>query len=195
MPLWWGKSSCKEVQGKTNRGGFVNSIQRKINSRLEDKKTGKSAGSGKYSLDACSEKRSLSDSALPSLQVSRCHCFAEPPHAQPLPLPVQPTSVVGPAVSRHCPTSLELHGCSKPLPNSDFLSRHGYDREHPLALDAWGHCATSSISSNSSGDTNDQPDSQLLSPQASDYESGNVNAISSPSRYSLFHQLLSFHYL
>lgn len=182
MPSWWGKSSCKEVKRKTNRGTFIDSIQRKIKSRLEDKKTGNSAGLGKYSIDTCSEKgSSLSDSALPSLQLLHSHCFAEQPHAQPLPLPM-PQSPGEDAFSGDYPLSLEFHGCSKPLPISDLLSGHGYNCEQPLALDAWGDLVTASVSSNSSIDTNDQPDSQLSSPQASDYDSGNLTAIHGPSR-------------
>ncbi|XP_021754180.1 mitogen-activated protein kinase kinase kinase YODA-like [Chenopodium quinoa] len=186
MPMWWGNLSSKKVQQKTNRRSFIDLIQRKLNIRSEEKKMGDVAGSEKDYIDACSEKRSPHlDSTLPSLQVSPCHCFTEQPHAQPLPLPVQHSPGVGVEhpLSGHIPSSLELNGCSQPLLNSDLLSGHEYNREQSFAVDAWGDSVTASISSNSSVDTNDQPDSQFLSPQASDYGSGNATAISSPSRH------------
>uniref|UniRef100_A0A803LQF9 mitogen-activated protein kinase kinase kinase n=1 Tax=Chenopodium quinoa TaxID=63459 RepID=A0A803LQF9_CHEQI len=181
-----GNSSSKKVQRKTNRGSFIDLIQRKLNIRSEEKKIGDVVGSGKDYIDDCSEKRSPHlDSALSPLQGSPCHCFTVHPHAQPLPLPVQhsPGVGVGHPLSGHTPLSLELNGCSQTLPNSDFLSGHEHNREHSFAVDAWGDSVTASISSNSSVDTNDQPDSQFLSPQASDYGSGNATATSSPSRH------------
>ncbi|KAL2902506.1 Mitogen-activated protein kinase kinase kinase YODA [Bienertia sinuspersici] len=157
MPSWWGKSSCIEVKQNTDKRSFIDSI-RKLKRHLE---TGKSGGSQRYCIDICSEKETTpSASALPSLQVSRCHSFTDHPQAQPLPRP-----------------RLRSETCAYSPP------RHRHDSKHPHAPDAWGDLATASVSSNSSFDTNDQPGSQLLSLQASDYESGNVTAISSPSRH------------
>ncbi|KAK9668121.1 hypothetical protein RND81_13G036300 [Saponaria officinalis] len=71
-----------------------------------------------------------------------------------------------------------VHAQPLPLPESDTKTSVGM----PVSPDGWGELGTGSVSSDSSVDTNDQPDSRLFSPQASDYESGNVTAMNSPSR-------------
>ncbi|KAH9602648.1 hypothetical protein KSS87_005133 [Heliosperma pusillum] len=171
MRSWWGKPSSKEVKQKTSRGNFLDAlIHGKFKSGSEDKKTAKSGGiSNGISL----EKRSiLSVSVSPSLVVSRCHSFAEESHAQPLPLPAQLSSV-GNANSKSRTSSMEV--LFSPVSGM-------YDRRKPDSADAWGDLEIASVSTNSSMDTNDQTDSRLFSPQASDYGSGNVTATNSPSR-------------
>lgn len=176
MPSWWGKPSSKDVKRKANKGSFIDAIRRKFRNVSGDNNAGKIGGSERYSKDTLSEKGlSLSRSEAPSLLASRCQSFNELPNAQPQPLPL-PQLHVGGDDSGINSSALELKGFSKPSPLSR-RSRHN----KPLSPDAWGDFATASVSSNTSMDTDDQPDSRLLSPLASDYESGNATAINSPS--------------
>ncbi|XP_074264806.1 mitogen-activated protein kinase kinase kinase YODA-like [Silene latifolia] len=171
MRSWWGKPSPKEVKQKTTRGSFFDALMhRKFKSGSEDKKT---AMSGGVPNGIPSEKGStLSVSISPSLEVSRCHSFAEESRAQPLPLPVQLSSVEN--------ANSDIRTSSRELLISPVSGV--YDRRKPDAAGTWEDLEIASVSTNSSMDTNDQTDSRLFSPQASDYESGNVTAINSPSR-------------
>ncbi|TKY70954.1 Mitogen-activated protein kinase kinase kinase YODA [Spatholobus suberectus] len=170
MPLWWGKSSSKEVKRKENRGSIIDTIQRKLN---------KSRGSRRHRSDTILEKgsRSLvpSRSPSPSTHASRCQSFAERPLAQPLPLPLPGTHL--PAANRansgtSVTSKLESTRGSKsslyfPLPKPGCVS----NREEPT--DAEEDIATASVSSGSSIDSDDLCDSHFLSPLASDCENGN----------------------
>ncbi|KAL9242813.1 hypothetical protein vseg_016777 [Gypsophila vaccaria] len=150
MPSWLIKPSSKEVKQKTSRRNLFDAIHRKFKSDSEDKKANKSGGIQRFTNDTRSEKETaLLVSFSLSLEVSRCHSFAEELHAHPLPLPESDTKTSGGVA---------------------------------VSPDGWGDLRTGSVSSISSMDTNDQLDSRLLSPQASDYKSGNVTATNSPSR-------------
>jgi len=181
MPSWWGKSSSKYVKRKMGKGSFIDAIRRKFKIVARDNTMVELGGSERYSKDALSDiGLATSTSESPSLLASRCQSFNEPPHAQPQPLPLPRM--------HHARTEGDDSGISTSgLAKKDFskpasLSPLSRDSK-PVSPDAWGDDATASVSSNSSMDTDDQLDSRLLSPLASDYDSGNVTAANSPSRW------------
>lgn len=180
MPSWWGKSSSKYVKRKTGKESFVDAIRRKFKIVSRDNTVGELGGSEKYSKDTLSDiGLAVPRSESPSLLASRCQSFNERPHAQPqpLPLPRMHHAHTEGDDSGITTSGLDKKDFSKPAPLS-LLSRDN----KPLSPDAWGEYATASVSSNSSTDTDDQLDSRLLSPLASDYGSGNVTAVNSPCR-------------
>ncbi|XP_020215984.1 mitogen-activated protein kinase kinase kinase YODA [Cajanus cajan] len=180
MPLWWGKSSSKEVKRKENRHCIMDAIQRKLN---------KSRWSRRHRSETISEKGSISlapsRSPSPTAHVYRCQSFGERPLAQPLPLPLPPPKTHLPAANhanygtritaklessstRGSKSSLYL-----PLPKPGCVSNRG----EPTYAEE--DIATASVSSGSSIDSDDQCDSRFLSPLASDCENGNQAIINS----------------
>ena len=186
MPSWWGKSSSKEVKKKENKDSFLDSINWKFRTVSEEKGNSRSRASRRHSGDFISEKgsrsRVQSRSPSPSTKVSRCQSFAERPHAQPLPLPgSRLTSVV-------C-TDSGINASKKPglvegskTPIVLPPPRPGFVANRLDTVDSEGDIATASVFSDSSIDSEDPPDSRLLSPQASDYENGNRTTMNHPSR-------------
>ncbi|KAL6182213.1 hypothetical protein ACLB2K_043636 [Fragaria x ananassa] len=187
MPSWWRKSSSKEVKKKENKESFIGTIMtihRKLKSSSEGKFNCSSGGSRRRCRDTVSEMGSQSRalSPLTSTQVSRCQSFAERPHAQPLPLPRVQLSNIGGSDSA-------VTASSKPGSYSGPkqllyvpVSSPGRILSRAVPADADGDIATASISSDSSIDSDDPPDSRLLSPMASDCEYGTRTALNSPSR-------------
>lgn len=183
MPSWWGKSSSKEVKKKTNKESFIDTLHKKFRIVSERNRSG---GPQRRCCDTLSVQASrspaVSRSPSPSTQVLRCQSFTERPHAQPLPLPgMQLTAIqhadsgnkasAKPGVDRGSTPFLFL-----PLPKPYRLP------DGPDPTDAEAGLETASVSSDTSTDSDDQSDSRLLSPQASDYENGNRTAMNSPSR-------------
>lgn len=193
MSPWWGKSSSKEVKKKANKEGIFDTIHRKFKISSEEKGN-RPGDSRKHCSDTASEKGSLSHAQLqspspsPLTQVSRCQSFAEGPRAQPLPLPgVHLTSVVR--------TDSTINASTKPGFNKGFkqslslpLPRPENFSNRPDPADAVGDLTTASVSSDSSIDSDDPTESRLLSPLASDYESGNRTAMNSPTTLKLKEQ-------
>lgn len=186
MPSWWGKSSSKDVKKKENKESLIDTLNRKFRTAPEEKSNNRSGASRRHSADTISEKgsrsRAQSRSPSPSTKVSRCQSFAESPHAQPLPLPGSHlTSVVrtdsGINASKK-PGLVEGSKTQMGLP----LPRPGYVANRLDPVDAEGELGTASVFSDSSIDSEDPPDSRLLSPQASDYENANRTTLNSPSR-------------
>lgn len=102
-----------------------------------------------------SEEKHSKCSRSPSLskQVSRCQSFGQ--HSVPLPLPGECRTTIS------CKEDCHFSGLPLPRPDEDLT--------------------TPSIFSDSSTDSDDPPDSSLLSPQTSDYETGNRSTVNSPS--------------
>lgn len=166
------------IQGrkkKDERGSSIDAIHRKFNYIAGGKNLGNSGGYERYSNDVVSDKGlALPGSETPLLLASCCQIFNEQPHAYHLPLPQQQPSSAGGDDSGVTTLGLELHERCTPWPiplcsNKSFPPDGGY-------------LATGSVSSNRSMDTDDQPELQLLSPQASEDESVNITAVNSPSR-------------
>lgn len=191
MPLWWGKSSSKEVKKKANRESIIDTIQRKLKNASEEKHNNKSGRSRRHRDDAISKKGSTSlgpsRSSSPSTHVSRCQSFAEMPHSQPLPLP-EPhlTAAIGANSGLTLSSKVERAIGSKPsgyfpLPKPGFVS----NKED--LTDAEVDIATASVSSDSSLDSDNSFDSpHLVSPLASDCENGNTATIDSSFRWVYF---------
>ncbi|XP_050378695.1 mitogen-activated protein kinase kinase kinase YODA [Argentina anserina] len=186
MPSWWRKSSSKEVKKKESKEGFIDTIMtihRKLKSSSGDKFNSSSGGSRRRCRDTVSEMGSQSRalSPLTSTQVSRCQSFAERLQSQPLPLPrVQLSNTGG---FDFAVTASSKAGSDK-VPNQMLyvpLSSPGHILSR-VPADAYGDIATASISSDSSIDSDDLPDSRLISPMASDCEYVTRTALNSPSR-------------
>lgn len=165
MPFWRRKSSPKEVKTNEKKRSFIDTIHEKFKNASKHKESLKSVKSKRASGTNSERGFVVSRSALPSTQVSRCQSFADRRPSQPLPLPRV----------RH---SQETR-CCHPLALSS-LSRLASNRAKHLYGE--GELATASVSSDSSLSTDDPIDSQLISPQASDYESATRTAINSPSK-------------
>ncbi|KAL9349955.1 hypothetical protein Peur_057210 [Populus x canadensis] len=186
MRSWWGKSSSKEEKKKANKESFIDTINRKFKITSKEKSNNRSGGSRRCCKDTLSERVSLSRvpsrSPSPSTHVSRCQSFAERPQAQPLPLPLPgvPHTKIG-----RCDSGISasvkpgLDGGRKPL---HLLPppRPGHVLNRLDQADTAGDLATASVSSDSSIDSDDLPDSRVLSPLTSDYENGNRTAVNSP---------------
>jgi hypothetical protein len=135
-----------------------------------------------------------SRSPSPSTHVSRCQSFAERPQAQPLPLPLPgvPHTKIG-----RCDSGISasvkpgLDGGGKPL-HLLPLPRPGHVLNRLDQADTAGDLATASVSSDSSIDSDDLPDSRVLSPFTSDYENGNRTAVNSPPRWASMCSIESF---
>ncbi|KAK6137473.1 hypothetical protein DH2020_028778 [Rehmannia glutinosa] len=128
-----------------------------------------------------SQLRADSRSPSPSKQVSRCHSFVESPQAQPLPLPGNRFTNICHADSGNSElTEPSLDRGSNTSPFM-FLPKPGHVKIKAHAVVGERDLATPSNSSDSSSDTDDPSDSRLLSPQASDYESGIKSDTTSPS--------------
>ncbi|KAK6137380.1 hypothetical protein DH2020_028893 [Rehmannia glutinosa] len=172
MRSWWGKSS-KEGKKKSNRESIIGSLHRQCirpgtPRRRRDSEKG-------------SQLRADSRSPSPSKQVSRCHSFVESPQAQPLPLPGNRFTNICHADSGNSElTEPSLDRGSNTSPFL-FLPKPGHVKIKAHAVVGERDLATPSNSSDSSSDTDDPSDSRLLSPQASDYESGIKSDTTSPS--------------
>lgn len=164
MPFWRRKSSPKEVKTNEKKQSFIDTIHEKFKNASKHKESLKSGKSKRVSGSNSERGFVVSRSALPSTQVSRCQSFADRQPSQPLPLP-------------RVHHSQETR-CCHPLALSS-LSRLASNRAKHLYGE--GELATASVSSDSSLSTDDPIDSQLISPQASDYESATRTAINSPS--------------
>lgn len=184
MPSWW-KSSSKEVKKKTNKESFIDTLHRKFKTSSEEKGTVRSRGSRRHSSDIVLEKgsrsRAASRSPSPSSRVSRCQSFIERTQAQPLPLPGVSSAKVGRTDSG---LSVQRAGREKSSKNSSFLPlpRPSCISNRPDVTDVDGDLATASVSSGTSLDSDDPPDSRLLSPQATDIENVSRTVANSPSR-------------
>ncbi|KAF3448581.1 hypothetical protein FNV43_RR09294 [Rhamnella rubrinervis] len=193
MPSWWGKSSSKEAKKKANKESFIDTIHRKFKSGFVDKSNSRSGGSRRRCSDTISERGSRSRvpsrSPSPSTQVSRCQSFVERPPAQPLPLPRVHLSSIGHTDSGISTSSkAEFDRGSKPLPFLP-LPRLGYVPNRADPTDAEVDLTTTSVSCDSSIDSDDPSESRLLSPLASDYEIGNRTTTNCPS--SVMHKYQS----
>lgn len=183
MTPWWSKSSSKEVK-KASRESFIDTIHRKFKISSDVRPKG-SGGSRRRCCEFASEKGSLSlagsRSPSPSTLVPRCQSFADRPHDLPLPLPeVHSTSVRRIDSGNRVSAKQGTGRGSRPL---SFLPlpKRGHGRSAPVHADAEADLPTHSVSCGSSTDSDDPSDSQVTSPQASDYENGNKTAINSPS--------------
>lgn len=177
MPSWWGKSSSKEAKKKTNKESLIDTFHKKFKIVYAGKCDSGAGGPRRRCSDTLSEKACQSIS--PSTQVSRCHSFAERPHAQPLPLPGEPVAAIRRADSeKKASAKPEVDRSSTPFL---FLS-HPKPHRLPDGPDPEADLETATVSSDTFTDSEDQSDSRLPSPQASDHENGNRTVISSPSR-------------
>ncbi|KAK9076675.1 hypothetical protein SSX86_005009 [Deinandra increscens subsp. villosa] len=173
MSPWWSKSSSKEAKKKANGGGIFGSIQRKLKSPSESKQI-----SSRRRCEISSEMGSNSRASSPSNKVARSQSFAERPHAHPLPLPESDTGRVdsGKRASR---SPGVVKGSSPlllfPLPKPNRV-QNGLGQ-----ADVEGDLAADLVFFDSDIDSDDPSDSRLLSPQASDYETGNKTSTNSPS--------------
>lgn len=109
---------------------------------------------GKFKIPSEEKHRKCSRSPSLSKQVSRCQSFGQ--HPVPLPLPGECRTTIS------CKEDCHFSGLPLPRPDGDLT--------------------TPSIFSDSSTDSDDPPDSRLLSPQTSDYETGNISTVNSPPR-------------
>lgn len=190
MAPWWGKPSSKEVKRKENTDCFINTIQRKSKSASEEKRNDKSRGSSRHLSDTISEKGSISPvpsrSPSPPTHVFCCQ-IAERPHAQALPLPGLHLPSANHANSGINVTP-KLESTTGSKPSLDFpLPKPGYVLNRGQPTDAEGDVATASVCSDSSVDSDDQSNSHVLSPLASDCENGNRTAMQSSFRWVYFH--------
>ncbi|KAL8207816.1 hypothetical protein R6Q57_007228 [Mikania cordata] len=173
MSPWWSKSSSKEAKKKENGGGIFSSIQRKLKSPSESKQY-----SSRRRCEISSEIGSNSRASSPSTLVARSQSFAERQDAHPLPLPGSDSGRVdsGKRASRNPrvgkgSSPLLLFPLPKPNRVQNALGQ----------ADVEGDLATDSVFTDSETDSDDPPESRLLSPQASDYETGNKTSTNSPS--------------
>ncbi|RDX77284.1 Mitogen-activated protein kinase kinase kinase YODA, partial [Mucuna pruriens] len=184
MPLWWRKSSSKEVKRKVNKESIIDTIQRKLKNASEEKCNNRSRRSRRHRDNAISKKgsRSLAPtrSPSPSTHVSRCQSFAERPLSQPLPLPGSHIPAAVDANSELILTS-KLERAIGSNPSLYFpLPKPGYVANKEDPTDVEGDIATASVSSDSSIDSGNSFDSlHLVSPVASDCENGNRATINS----------------
>ncbi|XP_074291515.1 mitogen-activated protein kinase kinase kinase YODA-like isoform X2 [Silene latifolia] len=188
MAPWW-KSSSKEAKNKSGNESLYETLRRRLRSLSDVKSDRSSRVPRRQCSDTISERglRSRAESRSPSptklsKHVGRCQSFAERPLSQPLPLPgLHPASV-----SR---TDSGLIISSKP--RSEKVTKSSLfsplrrpacirSRAEPAELDS--ELATGSVSSESSVESDDLPESSLRSPQASDVEIGPRTAAGSPSR-------------
>ncbi|KAJ0778971.1 putative mitogen-activated protein kinase kinase kinase STE-STE11 family [Helianthus annuus] len=175
MSPWWSKSSSKDPKKKSNGGGIFGSIQRKLKSPSESKQK-----SSRKRCEIASEKGSNSRASSPSTLVGRSQSFAERPHARPLPLPENLSDAARVDSGKRASRSPGVGKGSSPLvlfplpkPNRVQSAVGHVDAEGDLAMD--------SDYTDSDTDSDDPPDSRLLSPQASDYETGNKTSANSPT--------------
>ncbi|KAK4793593.1 hypothetical protein SAY86_024028 [Trapa natans] len=188
MPSLWGKSLGKDAKKKASKESFMDILHRKFKSPSEAKLNSRSGGSQRHCNDSISERGSLSQavsrSSSPSKHVARCQSFADRPHAQPLPLPgLHPKSIGRTNSGIVVPTKPRPEKCTKsflPLPRPACIRRKANKTE----VD--GGLITTSVSSESSSDSDDPADSGQRSPQATDCDTGVTTTACSPSR------LLSF---
>ncbi|XP_030500237.2 mitogen-activated protein kinase kinase kinase YODA [Cannabis sativa] len=181
MPSWWGKSSSKEAKKKTSKESFIESLHRKFRSPSDGRVNNRTEVSRRRCSDTISEIGSRSPlesrSPSPSKQVPRSQSFADRPHAQPLPLPGLHLATVG-RTDSGINLSPRCEKGSKPasflLPTPKCLQ----SRPSPSDLD--GDLVTGSVSSESSGESDEPVDSRQRSPQATDYDNGNRVVAGSP---------------
>lgn len=194
MPSWWGKSSSKEAKRKTSasKESLIDVLQRKFKFQSDGKLDGSPRGSRRRCSDTISERgtqsRAESRSPSPSKHVARCQSFAERPLGQPLPLPRFHSANVGrtdsgisvpakPRVEKSSKSSL-----FRPLPRPACIG----SRPDPADLDS--DLVTASVSGESSIDSDDQTDSRVRSPQASDGDNMARATAGSPSSAMLKEQ-------
>ncbi|KAK4338431.1 hypothetical protein RND71_042918 [Anisodus tanguticus] len=184
MRSWWGKSSSKDARRKSNKESFIDKVNRKLKIFTEEKSSGKSGSSRRRHNDTISVKDSqsrVSRSPSPSTPVPRCQSFADRTSSQPLPLPEGHSCYVHLLNSNNSASIISLTGevskpsLTLPLPTPRYLP-HG-----PVAAGVDRDLPTASVSCDSSSDSDDLTDSQLLSPQTSDCENGSRTALNSPS--------------
>ncbi|KAL9237322.1 hypothetical protein vseg_011885 [Gypsophila vaccaria] len=181
MPSWWSKLSSKEAKKKSGDESILKTIRQRFRSPSSVKLDRSSGGSRRHCSDSVSERgfhsRAESRSSSPTLSkhVGRCQSFAGRPLAQPLPhLGLHPASV-----SR---TDSGIIISSKP--RTEKMSKSFFPacircRAEPVELDS--ELPTGSVSSESSVESDDLPESSLRSPQASDLDTGPRTAAGSPS--------------
>ncbi|GJV02022.1 mitogen-activated protein kinase kinase kinase YODA-like protein [Tanacetum coccineum] len=192
MPSWWSKSSSKEAKKKTNKESIIDTI-RKFRIPSDRKSTNRSGNPRRGCSDTVSELGSLSRvqsrSVSPSKEsklVARCQSFQERPQAQPLPLPIHHQSRVTRTESGISSSGKpRQEKGSKPPP---FLPppNTGHTRVRPDAADFDG---ADSVFSECYSDSDDPPDSNQLSPFASDYDTGSRTTAGSPSNMIVKDQL------
>ncbi|XP_071692091.1 mitogen-activated protein kinase kinase kinase YODA-like [Rutidosis leptorrhynchoides] len=176
MSPWWSKSSSKEAKKKANGGGGIfGTIQRKLKSPSESKQN-----SSRRHIESASEigshSRVGSRSCSPSTHVARSISFAERPHAHPLPLPNTGRADSG----KRAPRKVGIAKGSSPLLLFPLPKPNHVQNAHGHA-DVEGDVATDSVFSDSDTDSDDPSDSRLISPHASDFETGNKTSTNSPS--------------
>lgn len=180
MSPWWSKSSSKEAKKKANGGGIFGTIQRKLRSPSESKHSS-SRRHSEIASEMGSHSRAGSRSSSPSTLVARSISFAERPHAHPLPLPGNLSDTGRADSGKRASRKVGIAKGSSPLllfplpKPSHAQNAHGH-------ADVEGDLATDSVFTPSDTDSDDPPDSRLLSPQASDFETGNKTSTNSPSR-------------
>nr|GEW05097.1 mitogen-activated protein kinase kinase kinase YODA-like [Tanacetum cinerariifolium] len=167
MPLWWSKSSSKEPKKKANAGCIFGTIRRKL----------KSPRRNEIASEKGSHSRVGSQSPSPSTPVAWSLSFSQRPHAHPLPLPDTDTGRAdsGKRVLRNSDignglSPLLLFPLPKPRSTQNAQGQ----------IDVGGDLATDSVFTDSDSDSDDPPDSRLLSPQASDYDTRNKTSTNSP---------------
>ncbi|KAI3693633.1 hypothetical protein L1987_76581 [Smallanthus sonchifolius] len=174
MSPWWSKSSSKEGKKKASGGGIFGSIQRKLKSPSESKQL------SSRRRDISYEKGSNSRASSPSNLVGRSLSFAERPNAHPLPLPENLLDTGRVDSGKRTSRSPGVGKGSSPL--SLFPLPKPNRAQNALGqADVEGDLATDSVFTDSDTDSDDPPDSRLLSPQASDYEIGIKTSTNSPS--------------
>lgn len=177
MSPWWSKSSSKEPKKKTNAGGIFGTIQRKLKSPTSESKQNSSRRRSEIASEKGSHSRVGSLSPSPSTLVARSLSFSQRPHAHPLPLPDTDTGRAdsGKRVLRNS----GIGNGSSPLLVFP-LPKPRNTQNAQGQIDVEGDLATDSVFTDSDSDSDDPPDSRLLSPQASDYETGNKTSTNSP---------------
>ncbi|KAK4740704.1 hypothetical protein SAY87_024292 [Trapa incisa] len=182
MPSLWGKSSGKDAKKRASKESFIDILHRKFKTPSEAKLNSRSGGSRRHCNDSVSERGSLAQdvcrSPSPLKHVARCQSFADRSHAQPLPLPgLHPKSVGRTDSGISVPIKPRSEKCTKsflPLPRPACIR----SKTNQAEID--GGLITTSVSSESSSDSDGPADTCLNGPRATDCDTSVITTTCSP---------------
>ncbi|KAK9665479.1 hypothetical protein RND81_14G114700 [Saponaria officinalis] len=190
MPSWWSKSSSKEVKKKSGDESILKTIRQRFRNPSGVKLDSSLGRSHRHCSDTVSERglhsraESRSPSPTRSKHVGRCQSFAVRPLSQPLPRPgLHPADVSRTDSGIIISSKPRTEKISKSLFPSFRRPACIRCRAEPAELDS--ELATGSVSSESSVESDDLPESSLRSPHASDLDNGPITAAGSPSSAAL----------
>ncbi|XP_071701929.1 mitogen-activated protein kinase kinase kinase YODA-like [Rutidosis leptorrhynchoides] len=186
MSPWWSKSSSKEAKKKANGGGGIfGTIQRKLKNSSDSKQN-----SCRRHIETASEigsqSRVVSRLCSPSTFV-RSISFAERPNGHPLPLPGNLSETGRVDSGKRASRKVAIAKGSSPLLLFPLPKPNPVRNAHGHA-DVEGDVATDSVFTDSETDSDDPYYSRLISPQTSDFETGNKTSTNSPSRVTFITQ-------